>query len=525
MKTKITVILTFIILTILTLSVSAQESVPFEHHSDDTITVIRNGNEYTLYRTMITIDFNGDGKCSAYEAREMLRMASGLTTCDTPVSALDLNGDSRLTPADARYVLRFAARLDIYYTTENFKAVSGFSSDPDGHTHYFTENGIMAVGLTEIDGELYYFANGIMSTGLVSANGKYYYFDESGKGTGGRRTIDGKEYLFCEDGSGYSGDYTENGKQYYYNGGTLYTGWLNQNGVVRYYKDDGAMAVADTMIDGMLYGFNSEGMLQNGLVSKDGKTYYYNNGIRQTGWQTIHGKRYYFNSDGSMAKNKTVDHIILDSSGVAVAADKSFFDDAVFIGDSVSVALMNYQKNTKALGNAQVYAASSLSAANALWSVSSQSVHPYYNGKKTLIEDCVRYSGAKKVFIMLGMNDIGIYSFDTSIRNYKELVSRIKAKSPKVEIYIQSMTPMTSISTRADGKLNNTNIKQYNARLQAMCKEMGWHYVNVASALYDSTGTYLPTAYCSDPVYMGLHLSNEGCKQWVAYLLKNAAFL
>lgn len=525
MRIRFTLLLTLILMAMLIIFASAQESTPFAHRTDDTQTIIHEEKEYTLYRTDITTDLNGDGKCTVYEAREILRIPIGLSRYDADIKTLDINADGALTAADARLLLRYVALLDVYYTTEDFKAVSGFSSDPDGNICYFSGNGVMAMGLTKIDGTLYYFAKGVMSTGLVGTNGRYYYFDENGQGAGGRRTIDGREYYFQDDGSGFTGDYTENGKSYYFEDGAMHTGWLELGGITRYYHDDGTMAVSETVIDGITYRFDADGKLFDGFVEKDGKTYYYQNGFKQTGWQTINGKRYYFGSDGSMAKNKTVDHINLDASGAAVSADKSFFDDAVFIGDSVSVALMNYQRNTNALGNAQVYAAASLSAANALWEVSGRSVHPYYNGRKTLIEDCVRYSGAKKVFIMLGMNDIGIYSFDSSINHYKELISRIKAKSPHVEIYIQSMTPMTSISTRADDRLNNTNIKKYNARLQAMCKEMGWHYVNVASALYDSTGTYLPTAYCSDPVYMGLHLSNEGCRQWIAYLLKNAAFV
>lgn len=202
----------------------------------------------------------------------------------------------------------------------------------------------------------------------------------------------------------------------------------------------------------------------------------------------------------------------------SAAVDKSYFDDTAFVGDSVSVMLAYYQASTQALGGAQFFAAGSLSAANALWDVSSRSVHPSYNGTKMLVEDCIMYSGAKKVYIMLGMNDIGIYSLDPSIEHYKELVARIKAKSPDVIIFIQSMTPMASTSTRADETLNNTKIREYNEKLRAMCEEMGWYYLDVASVMYDESG-YLRQDYCSDATSMGMHFTNQGCEQWVQYLL------
>lgn len=499
---------------------------PFVQNKDETLTLFKDGTEYELYQTELSVDFNDDGKCTAYEARELLRISAKLSEYNGDIACIDVNFDGSITSSDARLVLRYSAMLDVYYTDAEMTAQVGFYTDSENNTYYIGSGGLMPVGLMNTDGSLYYFGGDRkMVTGLVSVSGSNYYFGNDGKACKGKIVVDGVEYLFGDDYKGYSGEYSESGNKYYYQNGTRYTGWYNDDGSYRYYNSDGAMATGKTTVDGTTYDFGSDGVLRNGFISSGGKTYYYANGVMLTGKQTLDGKSYYFYSDGHMAVNETVGGIYYDNSGVALRADKSFFDDAVFIGDSVSVKLASYQSSTHALGNAQFYAASSLSAANSLWEVSSKSVHPKYNGQKTLVEDCVKYSGAKKVFIMLGMNDIGIYSFDKSIANYKELVARILAKSPDVEIYIQSMTPMTSISTRADSKLNNTNIKLYNQRLKQMCDEMGWHYLDVASALYDSTGTFLPQEYCSDPVYMGLHMSDKGCEKWVEYLLNNAAFV
>lgn len=203
----------------------------------------------------------------------------------------------------------------------------------------------------------------------------------------------------------------------------------------------------------------------------------------------------------------------------SAAVDKSYFDDAAFVGDSVSLKLSYYQAATGALGGAQFFASGSLSAGNALWKVSSESVHPSYQGTKMLVEDCIAKSGAKKIYLMLGMNDIGLYGLEGSIENYKTLVERIKAKSPDVKIFIQSMTPMTTTSNIAGKSLNNTKIKQYNQMLLDTCKEMGWYFIDVGSVMYDANGEALLRSYCSDPDGMGIHFTNEGCEQWVQYLL------
>lgn len=198
--------------------------------------------------------------------------------------------------------------------------------------------------------------------------------------------------------------------------------------------------------------------------------------------------------------------------------DASYFDDAAFVGDSVSLKLSYYAAATGALGNAQFFTAGSLGAANSLWVVSDESVHPSYQGTKMLVEDCVAYSGASKVYIMLGMNDIGLYGIEDTITNYEELINRIKTKSPDVQIIVQSMTPMTATSPISGEDLNNDNIKIYNSRLSELCEKNGWNFVDVASVMYDADGISLNPDFCSDPEVMGLHFTEAGCAEWIEYL-------
>lgn len=204
------------------------------------------------------------------------------------------------------------------------------------------------------------------------------------------------------------------------------------------------------------------------------------------------------------------------------AVDKTYFDDVAFVGDSVSLKLSYYAMASGELGDAQFFTAGSLGCANALWEVSDKSVHPSYQGTKMRVEDCIANSGAKKVYIMLGMNDIGLYGIDATIENYTTLIGKIKEKSPDVTIVVQSMTPMTSTSNIVGKNLNNDNIKTYNERLLELCEEQEWYFVDVASAMYDASGAALKVEYCSDANEMGVHFTEEGCKAWVEYLVTHA---
>lgn len=198
----------------------------------------------------------------------------------------------------------------------------------------------------------------------------------------------------------------------------------------------------------------------------------------------------------------------------------AWFDDAVFVGDSVSVKLQYYAENG-CLGNADFLCAVSLGYNNSLWDLNRRgNVHPLYQGKKVTVDEGVRLCGKKKVFIMLGMNDIGT-GVNYAINGMQQLTDRILQKSPDVQIYIQSVTPLLKTITRSD-KLNNYNVAKFNEAARKVCDERGFIFVNVAEAVDDGNGNLL-YENCGDPGYMGLHFSYAGCSKWVDYLKRHVA--
>lgn len=204
----------------------------------------------------------------------------------------------------------------------------------------------------------------------------------------------------------------------------------------------------------------------------------------------------------------------------SVTAD--YFNDVAFVGDSVSLKLTYYESANNVLGDAQFITAGSLGSANALWDLNrSDAVHPVFQGEKRYVWDSVALSGAKKVYIMLGMNDIALYGIDTSVENLTTVIGKILEKSPDVTICIQSMTPIAATSTvlKPNG-LCPLNIDSYNAKLLALCEEKGWYFLDVASVMKTTDG-YLIPEYCSDGSGLGVHFTSAGCAAWVDYLYKH----
>ena len=208
------------------------------------------------------------------------------------------------------------------------------------------------------------------------------------------------------------------------------------------------------------------------------------------------------------------------------AHGSEFFNDAVFVGDSITVGLEYYVNNERkagrdCLGTAQFLCEGSMSYTNSRGAVGAQhKIHPKYNGQEVLIEDGVKLCGAKKVFLMLGMNDFLAYNMDKVKSNIRDTIDKIKATNPGVRIYIESVTPITK--GKEHDNFTNANIDSFNQILKSIAGEYSLRYIDINSVLRDSEG-YLKAEYCGDngEKGMGIHMSAAGSKAWINYLINN----
>ena len=188
---------------------------------------------------------------------------------------------------------------------------------------------------------------------------------------------------------------------------------------------------------------------------------------------------------------------------------ESWFDDAVFFGDSVSVVLGKHAEMTGELGKALFLCEFSYSVRNAV----SGYLKIWFRGEQYLPQDVLGLTGATKVFTMLGVNDVALPGgVDHTIECWAEYITAIREKNPDIQIFIESCLPVYyEFSER-----NNEILDGYNERLRELCEEMGCIYVDVAHYLKDENNK-LALEYCSD---MGEHITYKGAAVW-AEQLKN----
>lgn len=204
----------------------------------------------------------------------------------------------------------------------------------------------------------------------------------------------------------------------------------------------------------------------------------------------------------------------------AISDPSHYFDDAVFVGDSVSLMLENYSEKQRSsgedcLGKAGFLTAGSLGWSNSLWAAD-QAPLPSLYGQAVRIDDGIKQLGAKKAYIMLGMNDLS-YEDSAVMTAMNTLMDNIEAKSPGIKVYIQSVTP---IIKSKEGDVSNSRIDEFNVILKKFAQDRDYRYLDVASVMRGDDG-YLRDEYCGDPEGMGIHFNNISAAIWVEFLKNN----
>lgn len=187
--------------------------------------------------------------------------------------------------------------------------------------------------------------------------------------------------------------------------------------------------------------------------------------------------------------------------------DSSYFDDAVFIGDSRTEGFGMYS----GLKNSVFYTEKGLMVDTIfkLKPVKSK------NGKITIL-DALKQRSFGKVYIMLGVNELGWVYDSIFIDKYTQLLDAIKKSQPGAVIYVQSILHVSKEKSDKDKIYNNNKINKRNKLLKKMAEDEGVVYLDVNEAVTNKEG-----ALYADASKDGVHLNKDYCLKWKDYLMKH----
>lgn len=187
----------------------------------------------------------------------------------------------------------------------------------------------------------------------------------------------------------------------------------------------------------------------------------------------------------------------------------SWFDDALFIGDSRTEAFMNYA----APGQATFYATRGLSVKTVF-----ENKFVKVGNDTLTVNDALGKQSFGKVYTMLGVNELGWGSPEAFIKRYGDLIDRIQATQPGAAIFVQAILPVSAERDAKGDYVNNGRIVQFNGLIETMCKEKKVTFLKVGEAVADSEGK-LPAEATTD----GVHLNKTYCLKWLDYLKSHTA--
>ena len=146
-------------------------------------------------------------------------------------------------------------------------------------------------------------------------------------------------------------------------------------------------------------------------------------------------------------QKENVQEKVVQEELVYTVSEASYFDDALFIGDSRTVGLCEYGT----LQSADYFASTGMSIYK-LWEekISVEDV-----GKVTL-QQILEAKDYGKIYIMLGINELG-YQTEKTLQKNEETIRRLKEKEPDAIIYVCANLHVTKARSDRDKLINNKN--------------------------------------------------------------------
>ena len=189
------------------------------------------------------------------------------------------------------------------------------------------------------------------------------------------------------------------------------------------------------------------------------------------------------------------------------AVDNSYFADAAFVGDSRTDGFLIYS----GIGCGENLTSNGLS----IFSLPEKKALTIGGQKYTLLE-ALALKQYGKVYLSLGVNELGYHDDEGFYRSYCQAIDAIRAVQPQAVIYIQGLIPVNEeviVKTSGRTYLTNEHLRVYNDLMKQAAQEKQVVFLDLYSQFADENGA-LPAEASKD----GVHLRGDWCKQWLAYL-------
>ena len=192
------------------------------------------------------------------------------------------------------------------------------------------------------------------------------------------------------------------------------------------------------------------------------------------------------------------------------SVDGSYFDDAAFIGDSRTVGISDYA----GIDNADFYCESSMTIFKVL---EDKGVTYQKTGKKVDLKKVLAEKKYGKIYLMLGINELGYGNTQMYFEKYKSTLESIRGWQPDAIVYIMANLHISEEKNNMDTEFNNVNINDKNAAIASLADGETVFYLDCNPVFTDENG-FLK----ADLTFDGVHLYAQHYDVWREFLMEHA---
>ena len=191
--------------------------------------------------------------------------------------------------------------------------------------------------------------------------------------------------------------------------------------------------------------------------------------------------------------------------------DDSYFDDAVFIGDSRTVGMYEYGGLEE---TSTFYASTGLTIYKMF---DSKIVAVPGQKKKITVEEALSEKQFAKIYLMIGINEMGTGTVESFMKAYGEAVQHLQQLQPDAVIYLQAIMKVTTERSGQGDYITNEGIEARNEEIAKLADDEKIYYLDVNPLICDETGGMVASY-----TYDGVHLKAQYIPIWLDFLKEHA---
>lgn len=205
----------------------------------------------------------------------------------------------------------------------------------------------------------------------------------------------------------------------------------------------------------------------------------------------------YYSDAGKIALTTAYDYAL---------ENESYFNDAAFLGDSRTLGISDYA----GLEGADFFCDNGMTIYKLL---GDDGVTYQKTGEKVDMKEILQEKRYGKIYIMLGMNELGYGDTPMYMKQYLKVIRQIKEWQPGVIIYVMANLHVSQEKNNMETEFNNININDKNVASARLANGRDVFYLDCNPLFTDEEG-YLQAELTFD----GVHLYAQHYDKWRDFL-------